>query len=157
MKFIAAVFVALAISAQADESDYYQTHYDHYNEQQVDNSYEGYNKVIPVLASAYNSVSEKQDVDMDVILPIVVFGGLGLGALAYIDSLNRQNNLCNKLREVTNAMRTAAAGGANAVTIANPANVAQANAVTGLANANTVINSNRLFINSLANIQNLDC
>jgi len=153
MKFIAAVFVALAISAQADESDYYQTHYDHYNEQQVDNSYEGYNKVIPVLASAYNSVSEKQDVDMDVILPIVVFGGLGLGALAYIDSLNRQNNLCNKLREVTNAMRTAAAGGANAVNIADP----NANGVTGLANANTVINSNRLFINTLSNIQNLDC
>jgi len=152
MKFIAAVFVALAISAQADESDYYQTHYDHYNEQQVDNSYEGYNKVIPVLASAYNSVSEKQDVDMDVILPIVVFGGLGLGALAYIDSLNRQNNLCNKLREVTNAMRNANANGATAV------NMGAANSgVTGLANANTVVNSNRLFINTLANIQNLDC
>ena len=56
------------------ESDYYQTHYDHYNEQQVDNSYEGYNKVIPVLASAYNSVSEKQDVDMDVsIVAFLVF------------------------------------------------------------------------------------
>jgi len=152
MKFIAAVFVALAISAQADESDYYQTHYDHYNEQQVDNSYEGYNKVIPVLASAYNSVSEKQDVDMDVILPIVVFGGLGLGALAYIDSLNRQNNLCNKLREVTNAMRNANANGATAVNMG-----AAGSGVTGLANANTVVNSNRLFINTLANIQNLDC
>ena len=54
------------------ESDYYQTHYDHYNEQQVDNSYEGYNKVIPVLASAYNSVSEKQDVDMDVSIVVVL-------------------------------------------------------------------------------------
>jgi len=151
MKFIAAVFVALAISAQADESDYYQTHYDHYNEQQVVNSYEGYNKVIPVLASAYNSVSEKQDVDMDVILPIVVFGGLGLGALAYIDSLNRQNNLCNKLREVTNTMRTVAADGNTAVNIANPG------VVTGTVNANTVINSNRAFINTLSNIQNLDC
>ena len=50
-------------------------------------------------------------------------------------------------------MRTAAAGGANAVNIADP----NANGVTGLANANTVINSNRLFVNALANIQNLDC
>ena len=36
-------------------------------------------------------------INLQVILPIVVFGGLGLGALAYIDSLNRQNNLCNKV------------------------------------------------------------
>merc|ERR1719220_3215367 len=149
MKFIAVVFVALAISAQADESEYntYQTHYDQH---QVD-PYAGYNSD---LTSAYsNTIAEKQDeLDMDVILPIVVFGGLGLGAIAYIDSLNRQRDLCNKLRDVTNTMRTAAAGGANAVNIVDPAG-----AITGLANANTVINSNRLFINALNNIDNLDC
>jgi len=145
MKFIAAVFVALAISAQADDHAHH-TH-DHYSppvETYPSTSYSD---------SYYPTTSyDSPDVDMDVILPIVVFGGLGLGALAYIDSLNRQNNLCNKLREVTNAMRTAAAGGANAVNINDPAN-----GVQGLANANTVINSNRLFINTLSNIQNLDC
>jgi len=148
MKFIAAVVVALAISAQADESEYnyYQTQHDQH---QVD-PYAGYSNDLN--AGYTSAVSERQDFDMDVILPIVVFGGLGLGALAYIDSLNRQNNLCNKLREVTNAMRNANANGATAV------NMGAANSgVTGLANANTVVNSNRLFINTLANIQNLDC
>merc|ERR1739844_721187 len=103
---IAVVLVALAVSAQADESEYnnYQTNYDHYN--QVDQT-GGYSD----LTSAYNYVSEKQDIDMDVILPIAVFGGLGLGALAYIDTLNRQNNLCNKLRDITNIARTNAASG----------------------------------------------
>jgi len=153
MKLIQVVSIFFVFSQVLAESEYnyYQTQHDQH---QVD-PYAGYSNDLN--AGYTSAVSERQDFDMDVILPIVVFGGLGLGALAYIDSLNRQNNLCNKLREVTNAMRTAAAGGANAVTIANPANVAQANAVTGLANANTVINSNRLFINSLANIQNLDC
>ena len=32
-----------------------------------------------------------------VILPIVVFGGLGLGAIAWIDNLNHRTNLCNKV------------------------------------------------------------
>ena len=31
------------------------------------------------------------------ILPVVVFGGLGLGALAYYDSVTRYTNLCNKV------------------------------------------------------------
>ena len=48
-------------------------------------------------------------------------------------------------------MRTAAADGTTAVNIANPGTV------TGTVNANTVINSNRAFINTLSNIQNLDC
>merc|ERR1712223_723489 len=76
----------------------------HYDQQQVD-PYAGYNSD---LTSAYsNTIAEKQDeLDMDVILPIVVFGGLGLGAIAYIDSLNRQRDLCNKLAEVTNVART---------------------------------------------------
>jgi len=153
MKFIAAVFVALAISAQADESEYYQTHYDHYNEPQVDNSYEGYNKVIPALTSAYNSVSEKQDVDMDVILPIVVFGGLGLGALAYIESLNFRNQLCNKLKDVTNVAR------ANAATGTATANLVATGTITAAiaTNVNNIVNGNRDFINALAQIDNLDC
>jgi len=155
MKFIAAVFVALAISAQADESEYnyYQTQHDQHH---AADPYAGYAD----LTGGYsNSIAEKDssypDMDMDVILPIVVFGGLGLGAIAYIDTLNRQNNLCNKLREVTNAMRTNMADGNVAVNIVDPAN--PAGGVTGLANANTVINSNRLFLNALRNIDNLDC
>lgn len=152
MKFIAVVLVALAVSAQADESEYanYQTNYDHYNQAEA-----GYNSD---LTSAYNYVSEKQDIDMDVILPIAVFGGLGLGALAYIDTLNRQNNLCNKLREVTNIARANAATGTTAAAL-----VAEAGAVAGgitlaVANAaNLVINGNRDFINAVALIDNLDC
>jgi len=151
MKFIAVVLVALAVSAQADESEYnnYQTNYDHYN--QVDQT-GGYSD----LTSAYNYVSEKQDIDMDVILPIAVFGGLGLGALAYIDTLNRQNNLCNKLRDVTNVARAnAASGTTNAALVPeqNPGGLTLAvvNA------ANDVINGNRDFINALAAIDNLDC
>jgi len=153
MKFIAVVLVALAVSAQADESEYnnYQTNYDHYN--QADQS-GGYSD----LESAYNYVSEKQDIDMDVILPIAVFGGLGLGALAYIDTLNRQNNLCNKLREVTNIARANAASGTTASALvaetAAPNNGITAAVATA---ANTVINGNRDFINALALIDNLDC
>ena len=37
-----------------------------------------------------------------VILPIVVFGGLGLGALAFVDSLNYRANLCRKVSFYTN-------------------------------------------------------
>ena len=51
-------------------------------------------------------------------------------------------------------MRTAAADGNVAV---NMVDTAAVDTVTGLANANTVVNSNRLFINALRNIQNLDC
>jgi len=148
MKLIQVVSIFFVFSQVLAESEYnyYQTQHDQH---QVD-PYAGYSNDLN--AGYTSAVSERQDFDMDVILPIVVFGGLGLGALAYIDSLNRQNNLCNKLREVTNAMRNANANGATAV------NMGAANSgVTGLANANTVVNSNRLFINTLANIQNLDC
>jgi hypothetical protein len=37
-----------------------------------------------------------------VILPIVVFGGLGLGAIAWIDSLNFRRDLCDKVSFYTN-------------------------------------------------------
>jgi len=150
MKFIAVVLVALAVSAQADESEYanYQTNYDHYSQAEA-----GYNSD---LTSAYNYVSEKQDIDMDVILPIAVFGGLGLGALAYIDTLNRQNNLCNKLREVTNVARANAATGTTNVALV--AEAAGGPITLPIANAaNIVILGNRDFINALALIDNLDC
>ena len=39
---------------------------------------------------------------LQVILPIVVFGGLGLGALAFVDSINYRVNLCNKVSFYTN-------------------------------------------------------
>ena len=38
---------------------------------------------------------------LQTILPIAVFGGLGLGALAWVDSINRYNNLCNKVSVLT--------------------------------------------------------
>lgn len=95
---------------------------------------------------------DSPDVDMDVILPIVVFGGLGLGAIAYIESLNFRNRLCNKLRDVTGIARDAAANG-NLV-----ANLVDNGAfVANEANLNTIVNSNRLFINALAAIDSLDC
>ena len=34
---------------------------------------------------------------LQTILPIAVFGGLGLGALAYWDSITRYTNLCKKV------------------------------------------------------------
>jgi len=107
--------------------------------------------------SYYPSTSyESNDIDMDVILPIAVFGGLGLGALAYIDTLNRQNNLCNKLREVTNVARAnAASGTTTAALVGETGETALTNALATA--ANTVINGNRDFINALALIDNLDC
>lgn len=156
MKFIAAVFVALAISAQADESEYnyYQTQHEH--QHQAADPYAGYAD----LTGGYsNSIAEKDssypDMDMDVILPIVVFGGLGLGALAYIESLNFRNRLCNKLKDVTNVAR------ANAATGTATANLVMATGggiTTAIAtNVNNIINGNRDFINALAQIDNLDC
>jgi len=152
MKFIAAVFVALAISAQADESEYnyYQTQHDQH---QVD-PYAGYSNDLN--AGYTSAVSERQDFDMDVILPIVVFGGLGLGALAYIESLNFRNRLCNKLRDVTGVARDAAANGNLAAALADTNAVAPGN-INNEANLNTIVNSNRLFINALAAIDDLDC
>jgi hypothetical protein len=39
---------------------------------------------------------------LQIILPIVVFGGLGLGALAFVDSINYRTRLCNKVSFHTN-------------------------------------------------------
>jgi len=145
---ICSIFLVFSTVLGESEYNYYQTHHDHYNQVQAD-PYAGYPSD---LESGFNYVAEKTDqLDMDTILPIVVFGGLGLGALAYVDSLNRMNNLCNKLRSVTDAARGTVAEGATAVALTT------ADAGAAATNANTVINSNRVFINTLAAISSLDC
>merc|ERR1711997_94948 len=155
MKFIAVILVAIAVSATADEHEYpgYQTNYDQtYQDLAAYNT--GYDQ--NSLTSAYTSVTEKQDeLDMDVILPIVVFGGLGLGALAFVDSINYRTNLCNKLREVTEVARDATANGATAANLQE--NPTTNTAISNEAALNTLVNSNRLFINALAAITSLDC
>ena len=59
------------------------------------------------------------------------------------------------MREVTEIARDAAANGATAANLVEsvPAN----NVVTGEAALNTLVNSNRIFINALAAITSLDC
>jgi len=160
MKFIAVIVVAIAVSATADEHEYpgYQTNYDQtYQDLAAYNT--GYDQ--NSLTSAYSSLTEKDsgypsdELDMDVILPIVVFGGLGLGALAFVDSINYRTNLCNKLREVTELARNAAQNtAANLIdgTAAVPTAI-----ITNEAELNTIVNSNRIFINALAEITSLDC
>jgi len=163
MKFIAVIVVAIAVSATADDHEYpgYQTNYDHtYQDLAAYNT--GYDQ--NSLTSAYSSLTEKDsgypsdELDMDVILPIVVFGGLGLGALAFVDSINYRTNLCNKLREVTELARDAAANGATAANLVDAVLAGGGAAVIGnQAGLNTLVNSNRLFINALAAITSLDC
>jgi len=138
---ICSIFLVFSTVLGESEYNYYQTHHDHYNQVQAD-PYAGYPSD---LESGFNYVAEKTDqLDMDTILPIVVFGGLGLGALAYVDSLNRMNNICNKLRSVTDAARGTATDGATAAT-------------GGTAATDRIINSNREFINTLIAIDSLDC
>merc|ERR1719225_1984280 len=123
MKFIAVVLVALAVSAQADDSGYSAPSPSYgapapapepvYAAPAAAPSYTYSDASYP--SSSYGASSP--DFDMDTILPIVVFGGLGLGALAYVDSLNRMNNLCNKLRSITDAARGTTADGAITVAL----------------------------------------
>jgi len=150
MKLIQVVSIFFVFSQVLAESEYnyYQTQHDQH---QVD-PYAGYSNDLN--AGYTSAVSERQDFDMDVILPIVVFGGLGLGALAYIETLNSRNQLCNKVREITNVAR------ANAATGTATANLVAANAGITAAiatNVNNIINGNRDFINAIAAIDNLDC
>jgi len=162
MKFIAVIVVAIAVSATADDHEYpgYQTNYDHtYQDLAAYNT--GYDQ--NSLTSAYSSLTEKDsgypsdELDMDVILPIVVFGGLGLGALAFVDSINYRTNLCNKLREVTELARDAAANGATAANLIDGTAAVATAIISNEAALNTLVNSNRLFINALAAITSLDC
>jgi len=152
MKLIQVVSIFFVFSQVLAESEYnyYQTQHDQH---QVD-PYAGYSNDLN--AGYTSAVSERQDFDMDVILPIVVFGGLGLGALAYIETLNSRNQLCNKVREITNVAR------ANAATGTATANLVAAGGNGGITaaiatNVNNIINGNRDFINAIAAIDNLDC
>lgn len=152
MKLIQVVSIFFVFSQVLGESEYnyYQTQHDQHH---VD-PYAGYSNDLN--AGYTSAVSERQDFDMDVILPIVVFGGLGLGALAYIDSLNRQNNLCNKVRELTNVARANAATGTATANLVAEQGATQITAAIAT-NINNIINGNRDFINAIAAIDNLDC
>jgi len=135
------------------EHDYsgFQTNFDH-TYQDLAAYTQGYDQ-----SSPYVSLNEKQDdLDMDVILPIVVFGGLGLGALALVDSINYRTRLCNKLREVTQVARDAVANGATAANLVD-AGLPGTNNIDNEVALNTLVNSNRIFINALAAITSLDC
>jgi len=156
MKFIAVIVVAIAVSATADDHEYpgYQTNYDQtYQDLAAYNT--GYDT--NSLTSAYTSVTEKQDeLDMDVILPIAVFGGFGLAALAFVENLSFRNRLCEKLREITEVGRDAAANAAINANLADVNVVAPGN-INNEVELNTLVNSNRIFINALAEIEDMDC
>jgi len=59
------------------------------------------------------------------------------------------------LREVTEIARDAAANGATAANLQE--NPTTNTAISNEAELNTIVNSNRLFINSIAAITDLDC
>jgi len=151
MKLIQVVSIFFVFSQVLAESEYnyYQTQHDQH---QVD-PYAGYSNDLN--AGYTSAVSERQDFDMDVILPIVVFGGLGLGALAYIETLNSRNQLCNKVREITNVARANAATGTATANLVAAGNNQITPAIA--TNVNNIINGNRDFINAIAAIDNLDC
>jgi len=132
----------------------YQTNYDQtYQDLAAYNTGYDHNS----LTSAYTSVTEKQDeLDMDVILPIAVFGGFGLAALAFVENLNYRNRLCEKLREVTEVARDVAAN-ANINANLDDVAVVPANNIDNEVELNTLVNSNRIFINALAEIEDMDC
>merc|ERR1711935_133421 len=148
MKFIAVIVVAMGVSATADVGYPDTNEYNVHGYQTTADTYYSYQDLSP-----YDSHGD--ELDMDVILPIVTFGGLGLGLLAFVDSINYRTNLCNKLREVTELARNAAQNtAANLIdgTAAVPTAI-----ITNEAELNTIVNSNRIFINALAEITSLDC
>merc|ERR1712086_479716 len=149
MKFIAVIVVAIAVSATADVGYPDTNEYNVHGYQTTADTYYSYQDLSP-----YDSHGD--ELDMDVILPIVTFGGLGLGLLAFVDSINYRTNLCNKLREVTELARDAAANGATAANLADQDAVAPGN-INNEVELNTLVNSNRIFINALAAITSLDC
>merc|ERR1711935_708803 len=154
MKFIAVIVVAIAVSATADVGYPDTNEYNGHGYQTTADTYYSYQDLSPY-DSHGDSGYPSDELDMDVILPIVVFGGLGLGALAFVDSINYRTNLCNKLREVTELARNAAQNtAANLIdgTAAVPTAI-----ITNEAELNTIVNSNRIFINALAEITSLDC
>merc|ERR1712127_415421 len=151
MKFIAVIVVAIAVSATADVGYPDTNEYNVHGYQTTADTYYSYQDLSPY-DSHGDSGYPSDELDMDVILPIVVFGGLGLGALAFVDSINYRTNLCNKLREVTELARNAAQNTAPAL-----AEVAGGAVITGEAELNVIVESNRVFIKALAAISSLDC
>merc|ERR1739845_324971 len=134
------LLLSAMIMVQADKSSYPTTYDTTYYSQNNIAPYPEYDTGSNSLTDHFgNFLSEKQSgLDLDTVLSIAVFGGIGLGALAWIDSINHRNKLCNKLHEITKIAR-----GTTAVALHSSITT-----VTGWATANTVINSNREFINS---------
>merc|ERR1719400_2912783 len=151
MKFIAVILVAIAVSATADVGYPDTNEYNVHGYQTTADTYYSYQDLSP-----YDSY-HGDELDMDVILPIVVFGGLGLGALAFVDSINYRTNLCNKLREVTEIARATAANGAIVANLLDGTAAVPTTVISNEAELNTLVNSNRVFINALAEITSLDC
>ena len=60
------------------------------------------------------------------------------------------------MREVTQVARDAAANGETAANLAD-VNIVAAGNINNEAALNTLVNSNRLFINALADITSMDC
>merc|ERR1739844_543654 len=149
---VVSLLLLSAMMVQADKSSYPTTY---------DTTYHTHNHIAPYpeydtsssLQDQFGSfLQEKQSgVDLDTILAIGVFGGLGLGALAWIDSINHRNKLCAKLHEITKIARATASDGTTAAALST----ATTGAGTGATVANTIMNSNRVFINNLAAISDL--
>jgi len=150
MKFIAVIVVAIAVSATADVGYPDTNEYNVHGYQTTADTYYSYQDLSP-----YDSY-HGDELDMDVILPIAVFAGLGLGALAFVENLNFRNNLCEKLREITEVGRDAAANAAINANLADVNVVAPGN-INNEVELNTLVNSNRIFINALAEIEDMDC
>merc|ERR1712083_1120395 len=153
---VASLLLLSAVVAQADQSSYpstYNTHH-HYSQDNLApySDYDDYDKTGNFLEEGFGFLEKQGGLDLDTVLSIAVFGGLGIGALAWIDSINHRNKLCNKLHEITKIARGTTSAGSTAVALSSTVTT-----VTGWATANTVINSNREFINSLAAIADLAC
>merc|ERR1739848_408619 len=153
VQVVSLLLLSAMIMVQADKSSHpttYDTTYYSQNNIAPYPEYDTSDTGISLTEQFGNFLSEKQSgFDLDTVLSIAVFGGLGLGALAWIDSINHRNKLCNKLHEITKIARTSTSAGSTAVAFTS--------STSGYANANTVINSNREFINSLAAIGDLAC
>jgi len=152
-------------SCYLSELDKFQTNYDTYYGQYADNavSSEAYDQSNSAsqfqqhLLKYVQQYQDKQDGlsimdDPSALAAVGVFAAVGIGGLAYFDLSTRYTNLCNKLKQVTAIARTTSSDGTSTVTLATTGTT-----TTGLTTANTVINSNRVFVNSLASISDLAC
>merc|ERR1711997_83752 len=152
---VASLLLLSAMMVQADKSSYPTTYDTTYYSQNNIAPYPEYDTSSSLQDQFGTFLSEKQSgVDLDTILAIGVFGGLGLGALAWVDSINHRNNLCAKLKEITKVARATASDGTTAAALSTSTSTGAGTAATV---ANTVMNSNRVFINNLAAISDLAC